>query len=117
MLDTPRACISTGCPNLAPPTSNRCPSCSSAVERYKNQNRRARLAGGTGAADRLRRTVNAYGSAFCPQCRAWHRAPRIRVDHVTPLVDGGADVDGNVQTLCVDCHAAKTSAEARARRG
>ena len=49
---------------------------------------------------------NACGTLF----RAlWH------VDHVVPLADGGPDELGNMQALCADCHADKTSDE-NARR-
>jgi hypothetical protein len=42
----------------------------------------------------------------------WH------LDHIVPLIDGGAHDESNMQTLCVDCHKAKTAREAteRARR-
>jgi len=47
-------------------------------------------------------------------------APGFEVDHVVPLFEGGADVDGNCQILCTwrdergrkaGCHAAKTAAD------
>jgi 5-methylcytosine-specific restriction enzyme A len=51
----------------------------------------------------------------CRQCG--ERA--TEVDHVTPLADGGRDIDSNKQALCEPCHTNKTQAEAaqaRARR-
>ena len=45
----------------------------------------------------------------CVQCGAMGR--RLEVDHVTPLADGGTDDLANLQTLCRDCHFAKTQAE------
>lgn len=36
-------------------------------------------------------------------------------DHITPLIDGGANTLANAQTLCLPHHRAKTAAEARAR--
>lgn len=41
----------------------------------------------------------------------------LEVDHIAPLWAGGADVDGNLQCLCVDCHATKTAREAAQRVG
>ena len=34
-----------------------------------------------------------------------------QVDHITALVNGGADIDSNRQGLCVECHADKTSTD------
>lgn len=51
----------------------------------------------------------------CRQCGA----PATEVDHVTPLSEGGHDIDSNKQALCEPCHTTKTQAEAaraRARR-
>lgn len=41
------------------------------------------------------------------------------VDHITPLIDGGADDESNYQSLCCECHKAKTAEEnsRRARHG
>lgn len=48
----------------------------------------------------------------------WHRdhpEPRWEADHVVPLEDGGGHLLSNAQTLCVECHRAKTAHEATAR--
>lgn len=37
------------------------------------------------------------------------------VDHIMPLADGGADTDSNKQSLCIECHKAKTKAEIASR--
>lgn len=40
----------------------------------------------------------------------------LTMDHIIPLVEGGPMLDpANIQFLCAKCHAAKTSAEAKAR--
>lgn len=39
-----------------------------------------------------------------------------QVDHRIPLEEGGTDDDGNLQTLCLECHGRKTREEQR-RRG
>jgi len=73
---------------------------------------------------RVRRKLTPYERASvaagqgwrCQTCRALFKA-LWHVDHVTPLVDGGADSRGNMQALCAECHADKTAAEARERGG
>lgn len=53
---------------------------------------------------------------LCAHCAAQGRVTAAReVDHVIPLADGGADHEGNFQSLCSDCHAAKTAREATQR--
>ena len=40
------------------------------------------------------------------------------VDHITPIRDGGAVLDGdNLQSLCRACHDAKTAEDVRKRAG
>lgn len=39
------------------------------------------------------------------------------VDHINPLHMGGSNDDVNLQTLCTECHKAKTAGEARTRWG
>lgn len=53
----------------------------------------------------------------CEKCgRLW--MPEIdQVDHITPREQGGSDADANLQLLCDDCHAEKTSREAAVRGG
>lgn len=48
-----------------------------------------------------------------PFCDCGARATEI--DHKVPLHLGGPDMDANLQALCHDCHAAKTTAEQAAR--
>lgn len=41
----------------------------------------------------------------------------VEVDHIVPVADGGHPFDpANIWTLCTDCHAEKTGAEAKARQ-
>jgi len=55
-----------------------------------------------------------------PLCRHCQAAGKVvaasQVDHITALKDGGADDDSNYQSLCDDCHAAKTIKDIAARR-
>lgn len=53
---------------------------------------------------------------LCVSCDAAGRvALGTEVDHITPLWQGGADDDANLQTLCTRCHAKKSAAEAALR--
>lgn len=56
-----------------------------------------------------------------PLCAACDREGRVseaqEVDHRTPLWAGGKDEWHNLQGLCIECHAAKTAAEAGERVG
>ena len=46
------------------------------------------------------------------RCRACHKAGRLEVDHVIPVVQGGAwwDTEG-LQSLCRSCHFSKSRIE------
>lgn len=49
------------------------------------------------------------------RCERCGGPPPLEVDHILPLRDGGTNARGNLQVLCVPCHAAKTRLD-RARR-
>jgi 5-methylcytosine-specific restriction endonuclease McrA len=57
---------------------------------------------------KLRRAYLAAHPA-CAKCGA----PARQVDHVIPLRDGGTHAWGNLQSLCLRCHAAKSQRENR----
>ena len=49
-----------------------------------------------------------------PICEHCQVAPSRMVDHIVPLRAGGARLElGNLQALCLSCHAAKTRSERR----
>lgn len=54
----------------------------------------------------------------CGLCQPCMRAGRVtlatEVDHVVPRSDGGTDGEANLQSICAECHAAKSAIE-RAR--
>ena len=51
-------------------------------------------------------------------CRACgHIGMDNEIDHIVPLEQGGSNSMHNLQTLCRDCHAAKTASEQRTRHG
>jgi len=71
-----------------------------------------RLRGRAGVKQRLRRL---HAEPLCRECRKNGRVtPATVPDHIVPLAMGGTDTDDNVQCLCDDCHASKTSTEANA---
>lgn len=53
----------------------------------------------------------------CALCRQpFGPKRRAHCDHIVPLIDGGQNCEANLQMICADCHKAKTSAEASARK-
>lgn len=61
-----------------------------------------------GPAERARILARSYGC--CNECGT--PAVTLELDHIIPLAAGGADIEGNMQPLCVKCHKAKTRREA-----
>lgn len=55
---------------------------------------------------------------MCQPCLSKGRAtPATEVDHIVPRSKGGPMVDSNAQSICTDCHKAKTAEdEGHARR-
>lgn len=52
-----------------------------------------------------------------PLCRMCGKLADL-VDHITPILDGGAVLDdNNLQSLCKACHTTKTQADLERRRG
>ena len=93
--------------------STRCPVHTKRRDGAKNA-RRANS--GDGAARRARYALNRAGSAICAHCGLTLQASALHVDHARAIADGGADVDTNIQLLCIPCHYKKTRNE-NARRG
>ena len=61
---------------------------------------------------RLRLAVFERDGHACVRCGS---AGPLECDHVVPLREGGAELDiGNAQTLCADCHRAKSALESGA---
>lgn len=124
-------CRKPGCPTLVVPgTGGFCPQHTRAKlpagdyrrkpRSYAAQNAARRADPVDGPLDRF------YSTARWQRARNWHLAGHPlcaecgalgqMVDHVTPRRAGGADLDPeNLQTLCRQCHARKTHAEATGR--
>ena len=81
---------------------------------------RARRSAAGAAGPRLRRQTLARDRYTCRRCGVVDRSGRsLQADHIAPLDLGGANALDNMQTLCIDCHRAKSVAEqkeAAARR-
>lgn len=108
-----RPCLAPGCRALAEPGRSRCPLHRS--QRQARKNARRQHAPGNGAAARWRYRLNRRGAGTCAECGLVFAAVRLEVDHRDPLWNGGRDTEGNLQLLCLDCHAEKTEAETRER--
>jgi len=55
---------------------------------------------------------------FCQPCLTASRLTlATQVDHITPKAKGGDDDPANLQSICADCHATKTAAEAAEAQG
>lgn len=79
--------------------------------------RRSRRLPARDAAARARRAVNRATYVGCSRCGGAFTPSDVEVDHIWPLALGGEDVDGNIQTLCIPCHRAKTREEFDAAAG
>ena len=64
---------------------------------------------------KIRRAVLVEGAYACVDCGRVH--PSNEIDHQVPLEQGGTHDRSNLRIRCVECHAAKTKAEAKARAG
>lgn len=59
---------------------------------------------------RLRQQALRRDAYLCQPCRANGRVtPATEVDHITPKAKGGTDDMSNLQSICHDCHTAKTA--------
>ena len=74
---------------------------------------------GYGAAwDRLRLVILRRDCYLCQPCKAKDRATAATaVDHIKPKAQGGTDDPENLQSICDDCHRAKSAAEGHGARG
>lgn len=117
-MGLPKACLSRGCRNLAPPGQSRCDEHEAALNRLHNRDRNVKR-GSTPVAAAARRELKRTGGAICYVCGGSGKAGDMRVDHIVPLADGGMDVGSNVGFIHHrPCHVEKTRREAieRAKR-
>lgn len=108
----PAACRRPGCPGLV--RSGVCSVCGplrTATNREHDERRgTAQERGYDGLWQRVR-AMHLNAHPLCRMCLDHGRVtPATLVDHVVPIVDGGARLDDdNLQSLCVECHARKTA--------
>ena len=62
---------------------------------------------------RNRRIVLKRADGHCESCGGGFGEPGPRVDHKTPLSQGGTNDLSNLWALCVGCHKAKTASDRR----
>jgi 5-methylcytosine-specific restriction protein A len=73
-----------------------------------------RKRGYAGVKDRQR--IRERDCGLCQECKRQGRTTVGHpVDHIIPLWAGGSDADINKETLCIDCHDAKSAREAGQR--
>jgi 5-methylcytosine-specific restriction protein A len=109
----PRPCTHPGCGRLVHDGSGRCPLHPRKV--WKKVDPPKRITGRK--LQRLRAELFAR-DPLCAECRRQGRVTlATQRDHIVSLGEGGQDVESNVQGLCVDCHEAKSLAEALRARG
>lgn len=89
------------------------------IGKFADERRGSRQARGYGAEwERTRKRILNRDKGLCQPCLKVGRfRPAKQVDHIVPKFEDGTDDDGNLQSICKDCHDAKTAEEAkRARR-
>ncbi|MBW7903016.1 MAG: HNH endonuclease [Rhodocyclaceae bacterium] len=116
----PRPCRHLGCSKLVRDGSGYCESHQPDRQRgkFSDRQRGSRHERGYGA-DWVRRRIVILrrDGGLCQPClRAGRVTTATQVDHITPKSDGGTDAEDNLQSICADCHAAKTAAEAGGAR-
>lgn len=58
---------------------------------------------------KLREVILARDNYLCVPCALKGKTtPAREVDHIIPKGDGGTDEDTNLQSICIQCHKAKT---------
>lgn len=66
---------------------------------------------------KLKAKVHERDGYMCIFCgRSEEDGIKLHCDHIVRYTDGGADTMENLQTLCNDCHKAKTRAESSTKR-
>lgn len=114
---TTRPCCSPGCPALVTSRAQK-GYCDAHADKRSSWARHQAKKGNTtergyGHAWRIvRARVLRRDKGLCQACLAQDRyRPASDVDHITSKALGGTDDEGNLQSLCRDCHKAKTANE------
>ncbi|MGI4856745.1 MAG: HNH endonuclease [Janthinobacterium lividum] len=114
----PTPCRHRGCPCVVDVPGYCADHAQDAVGWRKDRERGSRHRRGYGAAwIRIRARVLARDNGLCLPClRAGRIAPARHVDHIRNKREGGTDDESNLQSICIDCHKAKTARESGRRR-
>jgi len=107
----PHYCLTPRCPNRTP--KGYCASCMTKRYGEKELIRGSRHARGYGSKwDKLRIRVLKRDNYACVPCRKdGIITSATEVDHIKPKQLGGLDIMINLQSICHNCHAAKTTKE------
>jgi 5-methylcytosine-specific restriction protein A len=111
-----RPCKHRGCGALVAGGKTYCENhASEATNWMPDRQRGNRHQRGYGSAwDKLRARILQRDAGLCQPCLRGGRAVRgTHVDHVVAKARGGSNDDSNLQTICVECHKAKTAKEGR----
>jgi 5-methylcytosine-specific restriction protein A len=84
------------------------------VNKFADDRRGSSTERGYGAAwARLRKVILSRDKGLCQPCLKIGRyRPAQQVDHIVSKTSGGTDAESNLQSICLDCHQAKTAREA-----
>ncbi len=104
-------CLTPRCPNRTP--KGYCEDCQRIRYRDKDIVRGSRHARGYGTKwEKRRARILKRDKYACVPCRDGGIITSANeVDHIIPKQFGGQDLDSNLQSICHDCHAAKTAKE------
>jgi 5-methylcytosine-specific restriction protein A len=89
------------------------------INKFADDRRGSRHERGYGTEwDKLRNAILRRDKGLCQVCLAAGKyRPAKQVDHIRQKSQGGTDAEDNLQSICVECHQAKTASEAAAGRG
>lgn len=125
-VSAPRPCRYPGCSKLISDGSAYCAEHKRPeVGAFSDADRGSRHDRGYGSKwDRLRALVIKRDNGLCQECLRQGRVTAVGhkpftafCDHIIPKAEGGTDDESNLQTLCRQCHTAKTDIEKNRRRG
>ncbi|HAW2960852.1 TPA: HNH endonuclease [Escherichia coli] len=108
----PRACRKRGCAGTTTDSSGYCDKHRGEgwVQHQRGLSRHQRGYGSKW--DAIRARILKRDNHLCQNCLRNGRAVEARtVDHIIPKAHGGTDDDSNLESLCLECHRAKTARE------
>ena len=111
----PRPCIRPACRHLSRDGTGYCEEHKSQSSGWNRERRGSAHIRGYGAKWRKDREATLKRDKhLCQPClKAGRLTPATEVDHIVNKAVGGTDEPSNLQSICSDCHKAKTSLESR----